>query len=72
MPFDRPEHAIGYGQNNVEFNKDGTCKLTAMTLKPANPSTLPGVVVHLSFLGRAFVHRSNPAQTKISFSNSLA
>ncbi len=45
MPFDRPEHAIGYGQNDIEFNKDDTCKLTATTPKPANPSTSPGVVV---------------------------
>jgi len=45
MPFDWPEHAIGYGQNNNEFNKDETCKLTATTPKPANPSTSPGVVV---------------------------
>jgi len=45
MPFDRPEHAIGDGQNDAEFNKDETCKLTAMTPKPANPLTSPGVVV---------------------------
>jgi hypothetical protein len=45
MTFNRPEHTIGYGQNEVEFNKDETCRLTAMAPKPANPSTLPGVVV---------------------------
>ena len=46
MPFDRPEHAIGYGQNDAEFNKeDETCKLTATTPKPANTLMSPGVVV---------------------------
>ena len=45
MPFDRPEHAIGYGQNDVDFNKDEACGWTATMPKPANPSTLPGVVV---------------------------
>jgi hypothetical protein len=39
MPFDRPEHALGYGPNDTDFNKDETCQMTATKPKPADPST---------------------------------
>ena len=45
MPFDRPEHALGFGPNNADFKKDETCQMTTMTSKPADPSTLPRVLV---------------------------
>ena len=44
-PFDRLEHALGYGQNDADFNKDASCQMTAATPKPANLSTLPRVLV---------------------------
>jgi hypothetical protein len=54
MPFDRPEHALGYGPNDADFNKDETCQMTATTPKPADPSTLPRVLVqyHLNRHGQ--------------------
>jgi hypothetical protein len=45
MPFDRPEHALGYGRNDADFNKDETCQMTATTPKPADPSMSPRVLV---------------------------
>ena len=45
MPFDRPEHALGYGPTDADFNKDETCQMTATTPKPADPSTLPRILV---------------------------
>ncbi len=45
MPFDRSEHALGYSPNDADFNKDETCQMTVTTPKPADPSTLPRVLV---------------------------
>jgi hypothetical protein len=45
MPFDRPEHALGYGPNDADFNKDETCQMTTTTPKQADPSTSPRVLV---------------------------
>jgi hypothetical protein len=42
-PFDQPEHALGYGIDNVDFNKDTESKMAASTLKPTKPSASPGV-----------------------------
>jgi hypothetical protein len=30
VPFNRPKHALGYGKDNVDFNKDDKCRMTAV------------------------------------------
>jgi hypothetical protein len=45
MPFDQLEHALGYGKDDVNFNKDDNCRMTANVPKSANPSMSPKVVV---------------------------
>ncbi len=42
-PFDQPEHALGYGMDDVDFNKDTESKMTASTSKPTKPSASPEV-----------------------------
>jgi hypothetical protein len=44
-PFNRPEHSISFGQDDVDFNKDETCKMIASTPKLTNTSSSTGVVI---------------------------
>jgi hypothetical protein len=51
-PFDRPEHALGYGMDDVDFNKDTESKITASTPKPTKLSVSPGVRI------KYYLHRN--------------
>ncbi len=48
-PFNRPEHSLCYGRNDVDFNKDKTSKMIASTPKPAisTNSSLVNIKYHL-------------------------
>jgi hypothetical protein len=48
-PFNRPEHSLCYGRNDVDFNKDETSKMIASTPKPAvsTNSSLVNIKHHL-------------------------
>ena len=45
MPFDQSEHALGYGKDDTDFNKDDSCKMTANVPKSANLSMSPKIVI---------------------------
>ncbi len=51
-PFDQSEHALGYGMDNVDFNKDTESKMTASTPKPTEPSASLGVRI------KYYLHRN--------------
>jgi hypothetical protein len=52
-PFNRPEHSISFGQDDVDFNKDKTCKIIASTPKLTDTSSSTGVIIkyHLHHKG---------------------
>ncbi len=43
-PFNRPEHSISFGWDDVDFNKNKTCKMRASTPKPTDTSLSTGIV----------------------------
>jgi hypothetical protein len=43
-PFNRLEHYISFRQDDVDFNKDETCKMRASIPKPTDTSSSTGVV----------------------------
>jgi hypothetical protein len=45
VPFGRPEHALGYGKDNVDFNKYDECQMTASTPMTAKNSASPRVAI---------------------------
>jgi hypothetical protein len=44
-PFNRPEHSISFGQDDVDFNKGKTCKMIVSTPKLTDTSSSTGVVI---------------------------
>jgi hypothetical protein len=44
-PFNRPEHSVCFGQDDVDFNRDETCTMRASAPKPTNTSSLTGFVI---------------------------
>jgi hypothetical protein len=43
--FSRPEHSVSFGQDEVDFNKDKTCKMRASTPKLTDTSLSIGVII---------------------------
>jgi hypothetical protein len=52
VPFNRPKHALGYGKDNIDFNKDDECRMTASTPKTAKDSASPRVAI------KYYLHRN--------------
>jgi hypothetical protein len=66
MPFDRPEHALGNGKDDDDFNKDDTCKMTASIPKCADPSMSPQVMV------KYYLHRHGQDDSILAGSSVLS
>jgi hypothetical protein len=66
MPFDRPEHALGHGMDDDDFNKDKTCRMTASIPKCANPSMSPQVMV------KYYLHRHGQYDSILAGSSVLS
>jgi len=66
MPFDRPEHALGHGKDDNDFNKDDTCRMTASIPKCANSSMSPQVMV------KYYLHRHGQDDSILAGSSVLS
>jgi hypothetical protein len=43
--FNRPEHSVSFGQDDVDFNMDKTFKMRASTPKPTDISSSTGIII---------------------------
>ncbi len=45
VPFNKPKHALSYGKDDLNFNKDDECRMTTSTPKTAKDSASPRVAI---------------------------
>ena len=66
MPFDQPEHALGHGKDDDNFNYDDTCRMTASIPKCANSSMSPQIMV------KYYLHRHGQDDSILAGSSVLS